>query len=106
MTSGIYISKRRKKEKYSCSECNKEHKSECKGCICNVIKDFINKEFFIRTKSSDVIVGTIIEFDKKNCCVKILSPETLSPKEPAEITIISCKDIESITFAFQKKINL
>ncbi len=92
------------KEKDHC-DCKKDHKSKCKGCICQIIKDFIGKEVFIRTESGDVIDGTILDFDKKTCCVKILSPEMLSPMEPAEKTIISCKDIESITFVVREKVH-
>ncbi|WP_010283317.1 hypothetical protein [Bacillus timonensis] len=92
-------------KKDDCKECKKDRGTECKGCICTIIKNFKGKEVFIRTKSGDVLEGTVKELYENNCCITIVSPEMMSPYEPKEVTIISCKDIESLTYQLKEKGN-
>ena len=65
--------------------------------LCKLAKDK-NKVFRFRTKSGDEIIGNIECFDRCTGCVVILQPEVISPKLPAMATILSCSDIESISF--------
>lgn len=88
-----------KDKKDECKDCKNEHDKNCKGCICNIINNFVEKQVFFRTKSGDILEGTVKAFDEDNCCVTIESQEMMSPNQPQEITIISCQDIESITYA-------
>lgn len=70
------------------------------NCICKIINTFIKSEkpISIRTNSGDEIIGEIICFDPCANCVTILQPEMISPKLPAIGSVISCTDIESISF--------
>jgi small nuclear ribonucleoprotein (snRNP)-like protein len=73
-----------------------KHLKSKKDCICKVIKKFIGKSVSIRTKSGETITGTIAKI-KKDGCIVIDQHVMVSPPEPALRTIISCKDIKSIS---------
>ncbi|WP_316570807.1 hypothetical protein [Neobacillus sp. YIM B06451] len=86
-----------------------EHHDECeddchckdnKHCICLILCELENKKKTLRfrTKSGDEIIGTIKCFDKCTGCVVIIQPGMKSPKLPPVAVIISCRDIESISF--------
>ncbi|WP_053365007.1 hypothetical protein [Bacillus sp. FJAT-27245] len=93
----------------SCNHTDHHEEHECKDdchckgnkhCICFVICELENKKkpFRFRTKTGDEIIGTIKCFDKCTGCVVIVQPGMKSPKLPPVAVIISCRDIESISF--------
>ncbi|OCA83031.1 hypothetical protein A8F94_17960 [Bacillus sp. FJAT-27225] len=86
-----------------CSEdCHCKHLN---NCVCIILKKLekTHKTFIFRTKSGDEITGMIKCFDKCTGCVIIIQPEMISPKLPAVATIISCTDIESISFEIKHR---
>ncbi|WP_059172373.1 hypothetical protein [Bacillus sp. FJAT-27445] len=76
------------------------HCKERKNCICSVLCELEKKKktFRFRTKTGDEIIGTIKCFDKCSGCLVIVQPGMKSPKLPPLAVIISCFDIESISF--------
>ncbi|CEG25512.1 hypothetical protein [Bacillus sp. B-jedd] len=88
-------------DKHKKKDCNdncfcKDHKS----CICSILGclEKSHKPFRFRTKTGDDIIAMIKCFDKCTGCVVLIQPEMNSPKLPAVAVIISCLDIESISF--------
>ncbi|WP_071459570.1 hypothetical protein [Bacillus massilinigeriensis] len=86
--------------------CDKNcHYKNSGNCICRILPDLVkaHKTLRLRTKTADEIIGTIKCFDKCTGCIIIIQPEMKSPKLPAVAVIISCGDIESISFEVKNK---
>ncbi|WP_160726193.1 hypothetical protein [Bacillus sp. USDA818B3_A] len=64
-------------------------------CLCDLLKDFKGNEVTVRTKSGDMITGTLQKVKKG--CVKILEPAMMTPFVNARLTVVRCKDIESFS---------
>lgn len=83
-----------RKEHHKCDCCKKD---DCKkDCLCRILKKFRFSEVTIKTKSGDIITGELQKVTK-DCCVKIIEPEIVSPFISDRLTVIRCKDIESFS---------
>jgi len=71
---------------------------EKKGCdcLCRLLKKFTGEEVTIRTRSGDIITGELLQVTK-DCCVKIIEPDMMTPFIGERLTVIRCKDIESFS---------
>lgn len=78
--------------------CRKDnHDCDCKkDCLCRILKKFKHSEVTIRTKTGDFFTGELIKVTK-DCCVKIIEPDMVSPFVTERLTVIRCKDIESFS---------
>ncbi|MFP5113720.1 hypothetical protein ACSU64_15190 [Bacillaceae bacterium C204] len=75
----------------------KKHNCSCKSdCLCRILKKFKQNEVTIRTKSGDIIMGVLLRVTK-DCCVKILEQEMVTPFVSDRLTVIRCEDIESFS---------
>ncbi|RHW43577.1 hypothetical protein D1B31_02700 [Neobacillus notoginsengisoli] len=71
--------------------------SDCKhDCLCKILKKYKGFEVTIKTKSGDIIMGEL-EKVTKDCCVKIIEPEMMTPFISEQLTVIRYKDIESFS---------
>lgn len=66
--------------------------------LCRRLRRFIGQEVTLRTRSGDVIQGTLrrVTFDG---LVSVLESAMVSPFMEAVVTVISCEDIESFSFS-------
>ncbi|WP_462410923.1 hypothetical protein [Neobacillus sp. Marseille-QA0830] len=80
-----------------CCCCQEKDGFNCKkDCLCRILKNFRFNDITIKTKSGDIIMGELEEVTK-DCCVKIMEPEVMTPFISERLTVIRCKDIESFT---------
>ena len=73
----------------------KKDKCCCTDCFCKHLKEFKHDEVTLRTKAGDIITGELKRV--KDCCVKIIEPEMMTPFMSNRLTVIRCKDIESFS---------
>jgi small nuclear ribonucleoprotein (snRNP)-like protein len=70
--------------------------NDCRDdCLCRLLRTFRGEEVTIITKSGDVITGVLDRV--RRCCVRIISPATVSPPQNRTLTVIRCEDIESFS---------
>ncbi|KKK39874.1 hypothetical protein WQ57_00890 [Mesobacillus campisalis] len=69
-------------------------KDDCKkDCLCKILKKFEGNDVTLKTKSGDMITGELQKVTK-DCCVKIVEPDMITPFVNEQLTVIRCKDIE------------
>ena len=72
-------------------------KRNCKNdCLCRLLKNFRGQDVTIRTRSGEIIMGTLEEVTK-DCCVEIIEPGMITPFMNERLVVIRCKDIESFS---------